>query len=674
MAAQEAAPRVTFDNMKETAPHLYVTKIVESEDERYQAPADAVFNFILKLDGYPVEKMTYRVFNENGQEVYSYDGYESTEDKSGKGAYKTDRYGGFTLKAGQTAKFEYVGAGKAYELREAVQEDFEQIVPAGEAPLVGTVVPEGSTAVFKNLYKPEQESEMTRIVINKGTTFLEGYEVPDAEPFDFTITLNNRAYGLEDYTIINTLTGIKSGEGMTKADGSFSLGIGETAVFENVPTEIDYLITEETTEGWRVAGTTTQEGKTRAPATTINYTNIYAAFGVTKTLADNSSSEEVFTFQLSDGNKKPIAKANYYLYNINGKRTDEIIHYTDEKGKFTLYADQTAIFFGMESGTVYNVSEDGRADYIQKVPLDGEGYTNKTVADTVEMLPFVNEKVPDTKALSITKVVDSSTGEMPMNQDDFHFQLLKKTQDVYEPVAKATYRITVGSNTETGKTDEDGTFTLKRNETARFEGLESGAVYKVKEIDLSEEYEIEVDEQEGTLSEHLIFTFENTYLPKAVDLKIHKKADGNTGLGEAKFDLYADELLVNKINEEELISNGEGLISILDLKPGIYYLVETVSPTGYQLLSGPIKIEIVRDNEGLYVVIENDVYKDTDPQKNIYIVENSKTNDEVHLTVYNSRSFYIPIAGGNGVTILFRTVLLTIAVFSVVLIKKKKKA
>ena len=63
---------------------------------------------------------TSRVFDEAGTEIFRYADGESTEAKPNKIPYQTDRSGTFTLAPGQTAKFEYVGTGTAYEVTEDV--------------------------------------------------------------------------------------------------------------------------------------------------------------------------------------------------------------------------------------------------------------------------------------------------------------------------------------------------------------------------------------------------------------------------------------------------------------------------------------------------------------------------------------------------------------------------
>ena len=189
-----------------------------------------------------------------------------------------------------------------------------------------------------------------------------------------------QAYGNESYQIREDATREIIGEGQTDGGGHFTLAAGCTAIFEEVPAGVDYAITEEEQEGWRVVGDATQEGATQAPVTAIRYTNAIASFGVKKTVTQGEAGEDIFSFLLLKEDKKAFAGARYFLYDAQGNRVGEEVYETDEKGNFTLHAGQTALFIGIEPGTAYHVSETAQAGYIQKVPENAQGYENKIVA------------------------------------------------------------------------------------------------------------------------------------------------------------------------------------------------------------------------------------------------------------------------------------------------------
>ena len=656
--------RATFHNTKEDAPHLYVSKEVVSTNENYLAPEDVSFNFVLQLDGEPADEVVYRVFDKNGDEVFNYHlGIIKVD-------FKTSKSGNFTLEAGQTAMFEFL-KDKSYEITEVdVPTNFTQVDPSGGASIKGTVLPDGSSESFTNAYTPPgEEKEYTALEVGKNITFPSGYQAPETPYFTFTLKFDGKIHANENYIIKNAVTNQKTGADKTTPDGTFKIKAGEIARFENILTNIDYEVTESKAEGWTSVGETTKKGATKAPLTNLSFTNRNASFGVSKKLVDNSASEDIFTFTLTDGKRDAIPGAKYYLYKTDGARADDKVYSTDANGDFTLKANQAAIFIGMENGTVYNVSEQGSPNYIQTLPASNEGYKDKVISDAFEMLPFINTPQVLTKALTVTKVVSSSDeGEMPIANDDFTFVLSKKTNDVYVPVAEGVYSITEGSSTSTHKTDSEGKFTIKRNQTAVFERLNADETYKVEEVDLSVDYTCETTVYEGLLSDNLSFTFDNKFVGRQVDLYINKTNTDNDPLSGAAFDLFTDEQLVNRVNTEDLISDADGKISLKDIVSGTYYLKETEAPKGYQLLEDPIKIDITRNGNDLKVMINDE------DSENISVVDITKNGyiDDVTLKVVNHKGFEIPQAGGIGIHWYIIIAIVGITLISLILRRRGK--
>ena len=671
-AEEPQVPAATFTNEYNPMPDLYVTKTVESADDRYPAPEDAEFTFTLKLDGKLAENRRYRVYGPDGAEIQ----------KPNHEPFKTSRSGDFTLKAGQTACFEAVGAGVAYEITEQPRKDFIQITPPGGGAASGTTTTEGAAVVFTNQYlPPSTEETYTKLTVTKRISFPEGYQLPpDAEEFGYTLELNGKPYANEPYTVTDTETGEKVGTGTTDQKGHFLLDGGQTAAFEKVKADVDYRITEDEKEGWWAVGDRVQEGATQAPVTAITYTNATAAFIVTKTLEDKTEPEVDFTFQLTDAGQKAWPGAQYYLYQTSGERADDTVRQTDEKGNFSLRPGQAAVFFGIQPGTVYHVKEQAHPDYTQQIPVYADGYTNKVVKDLAEVLPFVNRPAPAGRILRVTKQIEQTGAEAPLFQDTFQFRLSCKEGDEWKPVAKTGYYVEIGTSQMTYETDGQGAFTLRANETATFDGLPAGT-YRVEETGMSSEYEPKdaLVSQEGVLEqETLSFTFTNLYTPKMLDLYLVKKNQEGQLLSGAEFMLYRDEQLNNPVTPDPYQTDGEGRITIPDLKAGTYYLVETKSPEGYQLLANPIKIELVRKGNHIQVAIDGTVYEPSeteDPKGDIYVVEQETKNDEVHITVYNNKNFGLPLTGGTGTLLFGGGVLLAMAVLFLTLWKlgKKKK-
>lgn len=389
-AADNDIPRVVFENEENSTPDLYISKKVESA-EGYEIP-DLSFSFTLKLDGELTNRLEYQVFDENGNEVFNYsDGI--------KVPFTTDRNGVFSLKDGQTAKFEYVGSGVSYEITESETENFRQTEPSGGLSAIGTVTDKGASVIFKNRYIPEDDSKTANLVITKTVSFPDGYEMPETPDFTFTLTVNGKVYADEKYTISSVESGLEIGSGKTDKNGQFTLKGNTFATFTEISTNVDYTVTEISTPGWRTTGSTKLSGSIQSPVTYADFNNVSASFAVTKTMSDNSKPDTDFTFELSGDNIE--FPASYYLYTTKGERVKDEngneleLQKTDNNGKFKLKAGQTAIFIGIKTDTVYSVKEEAKAQYIQILPSSSDGYQNKKISDTVEVLPFINKSDVD---------------------------------------------------------------------------------------------------------------------------------------------------------------------------------------------------------------------------------------------------------------------------------------
>ena len=683
-AAGEAPTRVTFENAQNDTPDLYVSKKVESASGNYEMPADLRFPFVLKLDGKLAGQLEYRVFDEAGTEIFRYADGESTEAKPNKIPYQTDRSGTFTLAPGQTAKFEYVGTGTAYEVTEMPAEGWTQIQPPGGAPAAGTVTEKGAWAQFVNL---TGGGGVTRLIVRKDITFPAGYVCPETPDFPFALTVDGKPYGEEPYTVTDTKTGAELGTRTTGPDGSFSLKGGQTAVFSEIPQDVDYRVTEGRTEGWWAVGETEQEGTTgTGGAVPVVFTNGNASFAVTKRMEDDSRPDTAFTFELLKADYSLWEGAAYLLYQTNGEPVlgesgEQAAGVTDGNGQFSLKPGQTALFTGIEPGSVYSVSEIGHPDYIQTVPREADGYRDQVVSAAVEVLPFVNK--PSLGGLTVTKVVENTDGNAPLEKKEFSFLLSRKTAEgagepAYEPVADAVYSVEVGGSQNSYRTDEKGGFTLKRNESARFEGLKPGT-YRIEEQVSGElEYEPEQAVQEVEITReapNVSVTFVNRYASRFFDLYLVKtdRADQGKALEGAAFMLYRDALNQNPVQEEPFVTDKEGKITIPDLKTGTYYLVETEAPAGYQLLANPIKITVCWKGPVMEVTVDDKTITSQEEDDQIYIQQVPDGKDEVHIKIYNNKNFGLPLTGGTGTLLFGGGVLLAMAVLFLTLWKLGKK-
>lgn len=201
-----------------------------------------------------------------------------------------------------------------------------------------------------------------------------------------------------------------------------------------------------------------------------------------------------------------------------------------------------------------------------------------------------------------------------------------------------------------------------------------------------------------------IGTITDTAYVYTFQIQIEKKADDGNGtsptpLANVEFDLYkevasgtagaasADE--VNKagldssktwmkINTASLKTDDKGIVSQGGLKNGVYYLVETKTKNGYNLLKAPVPvtldIEYKTTTETKYNTDENG---NTTIEKNKFktteFTNDGKTSDGIQIqTVINKKGFELPLTGGMG-TVLFSVIGLALVLAGVVVITASRK-
>lgn len=604
---------ITFFNAKDDKTALYVTKEVESPDPDDPAPADDEFEFILsKTTGgvtEPAPGVEYYLQDEKGR-IYIYDGVQThTEDKTKfEDRTVTDENGSFKLKAGQTAVFEGLVQGDTFVVEEIKRNDYDLISPASGSQS-STLTMEGSAITFKNQYKKTKSGTLE---VRKNVSYPDGYQLPETPEFKFAVKIAGKAYAEKDYTVYDVKTDNDITTGTTDKDGYLTLHGDTYAKFENVPADVDYTITEILSsgaeeDGWRIVGNTSESGATQTDSGTVtNFTNVLASFIVSKEMFGGITVNEAFQFQILDGNGRPFGESlKYYLYDRTMQLVDEDIHLTAEDGTFTLKDGQKAVFIGLAKDTEYGVRELDAGRYIQFIPQEAGGYTDKVVMDSVEELPFVNASIPEETLLTVTKQidVDASDEDLVIPDNTYTFQIMKIVDGEAVPVKNAAYDISHGSNTSTHTADENGIFTLKAWETARFVDLEKGVTYRVQEIEIPRNCQIVgSDTDQGELGDDVLaMKFVNCYVKTDDEvIEVLKTNAKDKPLAGARLQLIQ---VVD--GEEQLIHewvSAETAESI-SVKPGEYILREIEAPNGYEVAEDQT-ITVHKTNGG-----ENDIYK-----------------------------------------------------------------
>lgn len=733
----EEIPRIVFTNEPKESEDLYVTKTLISAVEGEDIPETAKnvdFWFRLELNETPVRNTTYHIEEKNSDGKYVDVCSDSSSILAGHDR-KTDAAGRFCLRAGQRAVFksEEVRAlrvGTAFRVTEEAKEGYQQTTPEGGTPAAGTVTEYGGTVAFVNEYVPSGTGDKATLEVRKTVSPALGYSLPGDPDFTFSLCLNAQARRGEPYEVYDLYTGRKVRDDVTAEEGIFRLKGGQKAVFTGpgIVTGLDYEVRElDLPEGWRATGETNVSGGTGAfgnhttaavrtgetrTNTILYFNNAAASFAVSKEVGDGDGSEagRKFTFELTHGDRSLWSGAKYYVYDTrtkdlipNPEAEEGVTCYTTgaeapDEGRFALEAGQTAVFFGIPAGEKYNVREvksetgaENETEYRQSYPLDDEqrpaGYTDKTVLDAAESLVFKNKPV---NGLTVSKAVVNENGEAAFDtQTEFTFYLYQADAEGKRTAQSKAYYLVGEADHETG---EDGSFTLRADETANFTALRPGKYVVVEDASNTPEYSVvpEADregnakktaEQEGTLTQggNLNFTFTNYYVPNKLDLVLTKTGQNGEKLEGAEFMLYWDEAETNPVepepadgtdsseNNADLSENSndhmdgspeafgsrrvekgpfatgaDGTLTFENLKAGVYYLREVKAPSGYVLLPEAVKIEVGWDEDGIRMEVNEGQY-----EEDLYGVDNE--NGQIRITIINRELYELPESGGMGI-------------------------
>ena len=661
--------KVTFVNAPSHQPDLYVSKSVTSD---YDSPIpDITFTFQIKVDNEAYANKKYELLD-------SLSNAPILDEHSVPVTGTTSASGTFTLKKDQTARFEYVGANRSYEITEAGKYDnFECIKPASGVS-TGTIGKDGSSVSFVNMYTPPAtNNRYGSLNVVKQLSWPDGYNYTDtSDPeFSFRLTVSGSPLKNQAFDLYNSVTGvITPNYGKTDEYGVFTIKADTKAMFKELEYDADYLISELTDgSNFRLVSENDKEGTTSKGNTEV-FTNTISSFIVTKTMS-KASTDDSFTFTLYGAGKVAMSDASYWLYSTDGRRIDDITHTTDASGHFELKQNEAAIFINIPEGTVYSVAEEPKEGYKQISPESAAGFEERPVTKNGdEKLEFVNEKKEGSASLTVTKKIIYENGvDAPLLKKSFDFLITVKnrTTGEYEPLTSAIY--TIGSDTTNYDTGSDGTFSLKQNETASFDRLLLDREYRVYEcitdtsipgykldtsdLELVYDSEKEYYYKGGLLEDgnSLSFVISNIYSSKKLSLEILKcdNSKDSNPLKDATFRLYLDEECTSPYDSIDYITDENGLINIPEIKDGTYYIKEESAPAGYKVLPSPVKITITRSlkgsDEGFIATIDYD--SSVMGKAELTVSESFSDSPLLSLTIKDddARIIVLPSTGGIGI-------------------------
>lgn len=455
----ETTVKVTAYNKKINS-NLNITKTVQNNDNSSltEEQQNTEFEFTV-------------IFDALNEYDYFIDGVLVGKIKSGDKIY---------LKHGQTAEVRDLPVGISYEIIETQVEGFTL---SGENHK-GNVKKEGNIASFINIFDKPEEIKTSLSVTKK----VGGDLSDEQKEFEFEIVFSD---GGEYEFLIDDIIAGKTENGMAK----FKLKHGQTAVFQNLPKDVIYTVTElDANIDEYISSTDSYNGIISDNKINLEFYNYKNSEIIEKgnlvfrkTVAgENSDEEKLFDFSIE------FSAEGEFEYKIN----DEIKGKIKSGDIVSLRHNDKIEILDLPVGTEYKITE---SDY------SGEGYianhiqiSGKIIGAEKEDFIFINYKEPEKpqekeEILIVKKIVEGEINEKDKDKS-FGFTVIINSPNLDEPLIYE--------------------FSLKSGEEKQFP-LPPNSTFEVLEADYSKDGFIKSSSQKKYEQDEKLYyevTYVNTYV------------------------------------------------------------------------------------------------------------------------------------------------------------------
>ena len=368
----------------------------------------------------------------------------------------------------------------------------------------------------------------------------------------------------------------------------------------------------------------------------------------------------VFTLKMQQGGaEKDVGRASY-TSNADGLAT--IAYLPAGEGTFTLTETKSpAGYAGLTGAVTITKAADGTIT-ISGQEADSLAYSYTAATDTSDdEVITIRNKPFELKAVKV-----DASNETPL--EGVQFALYRQVKSSggemirdYYPMDGYTDLVSGADGVIPGVTQEliPGTYYLHETKALdAYKPIETDICFTISETgvvtmmdgDLEDRTFASEEDQDGEVT--YTITVRNAEAWQKLQIQKVDIADTDRTLQDAKFDLYkvgTDGNRSERALYTELTSNSEGMLVYtkddgtgvtLDLPVGVYHLVETSAPAGYNIKAQPVVITVTSTNvtydEGT-TLSQSGSGRSYDPETKVYT-----------LIVSNSAGYELPSTGGPG--------------------------